>query len=99
MNVRSRLRAGAWLALVMSILLSGCTGTPSRGFLERGATTGGRFTQADDRIKIAVLPYSSEMAQDVFGVDIAKSDQMAVEILERKVRQFLRQNARITTPS
>lgn len=26
-------------------------------------------------------------------------DQMAVEILERKVRQFLRQNARITTPS
>jgi hypothetical protein len=26
-------------------------------------------------------------------------DQMAVEILERKVRQFLRQNAKITTPS
>jgi len=26
-------------------------------------------------------------------------DQMAVEILERKVRQFLRQNAQITTPS
>jgi len=66
------------VGVAVAVWVFGCAPLRPKGILRQGG--GDPFVVSDGRVALSVLPYSPEMEDEVLGIDLHRSDELAVEV-------------------